>query len=80
MKGRGGWGAGELSTWLIFWAERKREGHKPGSPKSLSKVQKLAIRTRFSHKASLTGQFGVVEPRKNQSPSLSGSQILVLKI
>lgn len=69
-----------LSSWLIFWAERKREGHKPGSPKSLSKVQKLAIRTRFSHKTSLTGQFGVVVPKKNQSPSLSRNQILVLRI
>lgn len=75
MECRGGWGGW---VWIVdlvdLLGRAKAGGSQAGVSQVLVEVQKLAIRTRFSHKASSTGQFGVVEPRMNQSPSLSGAR------
>lgn len=68
----GGW------VWTVdlvdLLGRAKAGGSQAGVSHVLVEVQKLAIRTRFSRKASSTGQFGVVVPKKNQSPSLSGAR------
>lgn len=65
-------------VWIVdlvdLLGRAKAGGSQAGVSQVLVEVQKLAIRTRFSHKASLTERFGVVVPKKNQSPSLSGAR------